>query len=239
MEGRTIPTLTAELADHVSIASRLAERPPPAPFRGAVNRAAVAAYRLAATEASSEAAHADKVAALRRFVAIVEPSQGSFRAALVDAALAAEVDVRVARGATIHGRRLSGWVDPPASAPQPPQAARPAAGRAAASEIPCDVMRACSEAEGLDDVDAVLLRILELTRRLKVAARLGQPRQALLDGYETAALGLCVRPAPPGADDARFLLLHCWALLRRKRPLAAAVIRARVRWTRTARARGR
>ena len=128
-------------------------------------------------------------------------------------------------------------MDPLASEPQT-RPASPAAGTAVVFPTPDCVMRAFAEAEFLDDVDVVLLRTLALTRLLKIAAERGEPRRDLLDAYETAALGLCVRPAAPGVDDARWILLHVWTFLRRKRPLAAGVIRARVRWTRTARAGG-
>ena len=227
-DGRTIPKMIAELAEHVTTALELADHPLPGPFQGAVNTATVAAYRLAATEAQGEAAHADKVAALKAFVVAVEPGHGPFRAALIDAALAAEVDARVARGAPIYGRRLRDWMDPLAS---------PAAGGAVvpATSAPHSVTRVHAEAEALDDVDSVLLTTIALTRAMRRAAERGESRQTLLDAYEAAALGLCVRPATSGVDDARYLLLHMWTLLRRKRPLAAAVIRARVRWSRTVR----
>lgn len=235
MTVRTVSTSLEGLTRHVAIASRLADYPIPDVVRGAANGATVAAYLLAATEAECETAHSSKVSALRDFVKIVEPAHAPFRSALIDAALAAEVDARGARGAPIYGRRLRGWMDPPADAPPRSRPASPAAGTAVMPALPDSVAQACVEAVTLGDVDAVLPRMLELTRSLRVAAARGEPRGALLDAYEAAALGLCVRPAAHGVDDARWLILHTWGVLRRRRPLAAAVIRARVRWTRTAR----
>ncbi len=228
MGDDVIATLVTALASHVGAAESLAASADAVPRRGADIVAGVAALRLAATSAVGEQACAAKVDALSSYVAGLDAERGPLAAALIEAALAAEAELRIAASLPPPARRLRGWVIHPADGP-----AKAPRNASAAPALPPSVARAYAESYAADDVDLVLMGMLRIVRLLRASAMRGEPRGSLLDAFEERAFALCAWPPPPNApDDARYMLLRGWLVLRRRRPLAATVLRARVRWSR-------
>ena len=82
-----------------------------------------------------------------------------------------------------------------------------------------------------DDVDAVLIAVLPLSRALAEAARRGGALGRHLDAVRSHALALCVRPAATAGDaeGVRRTVPILERTFRRQCPLASAVLAARLR----------
>ena len=192
--------------------------------RGAAIVSTVAAYTLAARPAPDAAALERAVEALSAFVTSIEPERRGFVAGLLDAAIAAQVATRMAAGLPPPGRRIDGWMA--------------AAAEAAVADDAPSFHHAVSPAAALryatasraDDVDAVLCAVAPVVLAMAEAAEHGAPSAAQTDFVQTHGLALCVRPAATAAEavEVRPTVRILRKTLRRRRPLAAAILGARL-----------
>lgn len=215
----------AGLPAHAAARRALAARGEADLARGAANVGTVAALTLAATAAADGAALASTIARLASFVVGLEPGRRRFVAAMIDAALAAQVVVRMEAGLSPLDRHIDGWMAEVALRPDDGTEA----GAPEAAFLPYRLLTRYAAATHADDVDAVLLAVMPAMRTLTDAARRGERIDARFDAIQPHALALCVRFAETAADEAgaRSVAVVLERTLRRRRPLAAAVLAAR------------
>lgn len=216
----------AALEGHSAARQTLAARGEQDAARGAANIGTVAALTLAATPAADGAALTAAIARLAVFVVAVEPDRRGFVAALIDAALAAQVEARAAAGLPPPGRRIDGWMAAAAAAAEAwPEISPPA------SVVSPRALARYAAAALADDVDAVLVAVIPFSQALVEAARRGSALDRHFDAVRSHALALCVRPVVTACDaeGVRNTAAILGRTLRRRRPLAAAILTARLR----------
>ncbi len=213
----------ASMARHAAAARALADLGEAALARGAAQVATVTALRLATTSVRTRREHEAKVGALVDFVAATREPDRSHVAALLDAAVWAEAEQRLAVGLRSHASRsvasedgVDGRAAKDVLLPRPH--------RITTSDLTCYV-----EAEAARDVDVILSTTIEVLRDLVALPKGVRATAGAWAMVEGAAFNLCARPAASVEEkhDVRRTLLILWRTLRRRRP-AAAVLRRRL-----------
>lgn len=217
------------LAAHATASRVLTEREEPSLARGAALVATVAACRMASTPAASAADFTAKCRALGGFLASTEVARRDHVAALVEAALATEAEGRMRAGLPLTTHRLDGWASPEAAADGTASvlAAEGAVEELDLSEV--DVERYAAAASA-DDVDATLAESSRTVADMIASVRRGQSVDGVLDRLEEGAFALCAMPSDTlvRREDLERPLDILARTLERRRPLAAAIIRARL-----------
>lgn len=214
------------LARHGAARRELASRGEAEIARGAAIFATVATYLLATTRCATATEFADKIARLRRALADVEQGRRPHVAAMVDAALAAETSARLAAGLPPHDRRLAGWMEDT----EREMGDRRSEGARLKGRLSLEAKLRYATAARADDVDLVLDHATRVVHAMIATARRGGSTDGLVDALQADALALCVWPAatPAEADGARRTVVTLWRILRRRRPLAAAILSAKL-----------
>ena len=210
---------------HIRAVGALAELDEASLARGAAHLATVFALRLAATPVGSNAEHERVVATLRWFVGLAEPARRRDLASLLDAGLQANVDRGISVGLRPFGDPRRDWLNvidevvdgPPLTLMDGDQVTREDVEHYAAMTT-------------ARDVDYALATSIGVVRRLAALPPGGKAAAGAWAVLEGMALGLCVEPAGSheARHDARRVLLILWRTLRRRSPLAAAVLRRRL-----------
>ena len=217
------------LAAHAVTSQVLAGRGKPSLARGAALVATVAACRMASTPAASAAEFTAKCRSLGGFLASIEVARRDHVAALVEAALATEAEGRMRAGLPLTTHRLDGWASPEAAADGTASvlAAEGAVEELDLSEV--DVERYAAAASA-DDLDAVLAESSRTVADMIASVRRGQSVDGVLDRLEEGAFALCAMPSDTRArrEDLERPLDILARTLERRRPLAAAIVRARL-----------
>ena len=194
-------------------------------IRGARDQAIIAALMLAASATSSERLFTNKVMRLAGFVAVLEEPLRSYVGDLLDGALAADAAKRIALGLAPPSRRFSDWMAPAIDIAAPPSAP---------STLRVEHLAIYAAQVGTGDPDHVLLSAIATVRKMRAPSSERMPTEVGYDDLEYFALALCATaPASrPERDDARRVGLILWQALRHRRPLAAAILRTRMRMDR-------
>ena len=217
------------LAAHAVAFQVLAERGKPSLARGAALVATVAACRMASTPAASAAEFTAKCRSLGNFITSIEVARRGHVAALVEAALATEAEGRMRAGLPLTTYRLDGWASPEAAADGTASVLAAEGAMAELDRSEVDVERYAAAASA-DDVDAVLAESSRTVADMIASVRRGQSVDGVLDRLEEGAFALCAMPSDTLArrEDLERPLDILARTLERRRPLAAAIIRARL-----------
>jgi hypothetical protein len=218
-----------DVAGHLDAWRALVARGDAGRARGALVLAAVAALGIASSRSSTGFAHEVKVRRLRHALSGFDPALRPHLAALMEAALAREAEERIEAGLAPHGRRLRGWLtDLQGEGGEPVSGG--AAGPPASSYPTTAALARYAEAAAAEDVDVALSAAIAIVGEMIGRVRRGELVEAALDALERTGLSLCVPPATDRAerDDARRTLVILALILRRRRPLVAAMVRHRL-----------
>lgn len=196
---------------------------------GASVLAAVAALRIASSRSSSAFSHAVKVRRLRSALSGLDQAEQHRLAAMMDAALAREADDRLAAGLPPHGGRLRGRLNcVPVEGREPVPTLTVV--EAAIPYPSADAVARYAEAAVAADIDVVQSTAVRVLCDILDRLTRGIDAENAFDALQHVALALCAQTATSlaEADEARRTIVILMLALRRRRPLVAAMLRAKL-----------